>query len=97
MTLALRITAVMPSTRACRAIGCSGFQDLKLKLAQSLAAGASFGQFELLAWRTLGEALLLIDMYEHQSDPAGDLADAAPPRSVSALQRVRAWWARLRR
>jgi RpiR family carbohydrate utilization transcriptional regulator len=28
--------------RFCRAIGCSGFQDL-LKLAQSLAAGASFG------------------------------------------------------
>ena len=34
--------------RFCRAIGCSGFQDLKLKLAQSLAAGASFGQF---AWK----------------------------------------------
>ncbi len=33
--------------RFCRAIGCSGFQDLKLKLAQSLAAGASFGQFSI--------------------------------------------------
>lgn len=33
--------------RFCRAIGCSGFQDLKLKLAQSLAAGASFGQFAI--------------------------------------------------
>jgi RpiR family carbohydrate utilization transcriptional regulator len=32
--------------RFCRAIGCSGFQDLKLKLAQSLAAGAS-GQFAI--------------------------------------------------
>lgn len=64
---------------------------------RSAQESASFGQFELLAWRTLGEALLLIDMYEHQSDPAGDFADAAPPRSVSALQRVRAWWARLRR
>src|SRR5690606_10352792 len=31
----------------CRAIGCNGFQDLKLKLAQSLAAGASFGQFAI--------------------------------------------------
>lgn len=31
--------------RFCRAIGCSGFQDLKL--AQSLAAGASFGQFAI--------------------------------------------------
>ncbi|GGJ89637.1 transcriptional regulator HexR [Pseudomonas matsuisoli] len=33
--------------RFCRAIGCVGFQDLKLKLAQSLAAGASFGQFAI--------------------------------------------------
>lgn len=33
--------------RFCRAIGCTGFQDLKLKLAQSLAAGASFGQFSI--------------------------------------------------
>ncbi|WP_304638656.1 transcriptional regulator HexR [Pseudomonas sp.] len=33
--------------RFCRAAGCSGFQDLKLRLAQSLAAGASFGQFSI--------------------------------------------------
>jgi RpiR family carbohydrate utilization transcriptional regulator len=33
--------------RFCRAVGCSGFQDLKLRLAQSLAAGASFGQFAI--------------------------------------------------
>ena len=33
--------------RFCRAVGCLGFQDLKLKLAQSLAAGASFGQFAI--------------------------------------------------
>ncbi|WP_288472114.1 transcriptional regulator HexR [uncultured Pseudomonas sp.] len=33
--------------RFCRAIGCDGFQDLKLRLAQSLAAGASFGQFAI--------------------------------------------------
>lgn len=58
---------------------------------------ASFDQFELLAWRTLGEALLLIDMYEHQSDPPSDLQDAAPPRKQSALQRVRAWFHRWRR
>ena len=53
---------------------------------------ASFDQFELLAWRTLGEALLLIDMYEHQSDPQGDLQDSVPPqRSLSVLQRMRTW------
>ncbi|MDM7856745.1 transcriptional regulator HexR [Thiopseudomonas acetoxidans] len=33
--------------RFCRAVGCQGFQDLKLKLAQSLVAGASFGQFSI--------------------------------------------------
>lgn len=33
--------------RFCRAIGCGGFQDLKLRLAQSLAGGASFGQFAI--------------------------------------------------
>ena len=33
--------------RFSRAVGCTGFQDLKLKLAQSLASGASFGQFEI--------------------------------------------------
>lgn len=33
--------------RFCRAVGCQGFQDLKLRLAQSLVAGASFGQFAI--------------------------------------------------
>ncbi len=33
--------------RFCRAIGCAGFQDFKLQLAQSLASGSSFGQFEV--------------------------------------------------
>ena len=58
---------------------------------RSTRESASFDQFELLAWRTLGEALLLIDMYEHQSDPSSDLLDEAPPRKLSALQRARTW------
>ena len=58
---------------------------------------ASFDQFELLAWRTLGEALLLIDMYEHQSYPPSDLQDRAPPRKLSVLQRASAWFRRWRR
>ncbi len=33
--------------RFCRAVGCAGFQDFKLQLAQSLASGSSFGQFEV--------------------------------------------------
>ncbi|MNV86722.1 hypothetical protein D3C71_1807750 [compost metagenome] len=64
---------------------------------RSAKEGASFDHFELLAWRTLGEALLLIDMYEHQSDPSNDLPDAAPSRKLSAVQRVRAWLNRLTR
>lgn len=60
---------------------------------------ASFDQVELLAWRTLGEALLLVDMYEHQSNPQSDLPQGAEPAAQprSALQRVRAWWKRWRR
>lgn len=57
---------------------------------------ASFDQFELLAWRTLGEALLLIDMYKHQSDPQGETPEVRA-RKASAWQRARAWWGRLRR
>ena len=57
---------------------------------------ASFDQFELLAWRTLGEALLLIDMYEHQSEPQSELPEP-PARKGSAWQRARAWLGRLRR
>ena len=64
---------------------------------RSSRESASFDQFELLAWRTLGEALLLIDMYEHQSDPQSDLQNAAPPRKLSALQRLRAWFGRFGR
>jgi len=41
--------------RFCRAIGCTGFQDLKLRLAQSLAAGASFGQFSISEDDSVGQ------------------------------------------
>jgi hypothetical protein len=62
---------------------------------RSAREGACFRQFELLAWRTLGEALLLIDMYEHDSDTPSDLSEALPPR-LSRWQRVRTWLRRLR-
>lgn len=61
---------------------------------RSAKESASFDHFELLAWRTLGEALLLVDMYEHQSDAHGELHDAAPLRNLSALQRMRSWMRR---
>lgn len=59
---------------------------------RSSREAASFDQFELLAWRTLGEALLLIDMYEHQSHPQTEPPDAVrrrPPPTL--LQRLRGW------
>ncbi len=54
---------------------------------------ACFRQFELLAWRTLGEALLLIDIYEQPGDAQSDLSYALPQR-LSGWQRVRAWFQR---
>lgn len=60
--------------------------------------GACFAHFERLAWRTLGEALLLIDMYEHDSGSQNDPPDTPPPpRRASGWQRARAWLKRLAR
>lgn len=49
-----------------------------------------FDKFELLAWRTLGEALLLIDMYEcdGRMETPTEQSSARPPPS---------WWQRARR
>lgn len=44
-----------------------------------------FDKVELLAWRTLGEALLLIDMYEHQGQAESASGPAAKPAPAS-------WW-----
>jgi hypothetical protein len=52
--------------------------------------------FELVAWRTLGEGMLLIDMYEQaaSSDTPGasSLASLSEPQVERALQ----WWKKLR-
>ena len=54
--------------------------------------------FELVAWRTLGEGMLLVDMYEQwrrsESDPPATGPDAlTEPQVERALQ----WWQKLRR
>jgi hypothetical protein len=54
--------------------------------------------FELVAWRTLGDGLLLIDMYEQwlEGDPPDSesrLAALKPPQ----VDRVLQWWHKLRR
>lgn len=55
-------------------------------------------EFELIAWRTLGDGMLLVDMYEEwlerEEDPAASaLASLEEPRVARALQ----WWQKLRR
>lgn len=78
--------------RFCRAIGCQGFQDFKLKLAQSLVAGASFGQFAIHEQDKVGDVAMkifdttlhtLIDVREHMDIDALEQAIqaiAAAPR-----------------
>lgn len=54
-----------------------------------------FEDFELVGWRTLGEGMLLIDMYEQISGrEAGESGDAA--LDVARVERARTWWERLR-
>ncbi len=56
----------------------------------------SFEDFELVGWRTLGEGMLLIDMYEQLAGrAAGDSTVAA--FDESRVKRARSWWQRLRR
>ena len=58
--------------------------------------GAGFDRVELLAWRTLGDGLLLIDMYEQ-----GGQAQSEPPPSEqkpgTPWARALDWWRRARR
>ena len=54
--------------------------------------------FELITWRTLGEGMLLIDMYEQwlarEEQPDGSaLGDLAQPQ----VERVLQWWQKFRR
>jgi hypothetical protein len=51
-----------------------------------------FQQFELRAWKTLGEATLLIDMYERGSSLHSQRPESAPPAVPLPLwSRVRRW------
>ncbi|MES2939335.1 MAG: hypothetical protein V4864_16735 [Pseudomonadota bacterium] len=55
--------------------------------------------FELIAWRTLGDGTLLIDMYEQwlSRDPAEPPTSALGALPEPQVQRAVAWWKRLRR
>jgi hypothetical protein len=59
--------------------------------------------FELVAWRTLGEGMLMIDMYEQwmSRDPEPPAPGQSPPSALGSLeepqvQRAIQWWKKLR-
>jgi len=81
--------------------------NLRVLIGQWLLQGGAAGRelplsaedFELIAWRTLGEGLLLIDMYEQwlgseapETGPGPGPAAATEPQVERALQ----WWQKLR-
>lgn len=76
--------------RFCRAIGCLGFQDLKLKLAQSLAAGASFGQFAISENDSISDfALKIFDTTLHTLMEVREKLDSdALERAVAAMAKA---------
>ena len=62
---------------------------------RSALEGANFDQVELLAWRTLGEGLLLVDMYRQGVRDLNELPEASPGLG-SIWRRARSWLRRLR-
>ena len=53
--------------------------------------------FELVAWRTLGEGVLLIDMYEECVSGAQQETSSPGPLEVTRVARALQWWNKLRR
>lgn len=62
---------------------------------QQAAQVVSFADFELVAWRTLGEGMLLIDMRE-QFRKQAPVESSLAALDESRVQRARSWWDRLR-
>jgi len=54
----------------------------------------SFEDFELVGWRTLGEGMLLIDMYEQLA--GGEVGESTATFDEARAARARTWWERLR-
>jgi hypothetical protein len=58
--------------------------------------GVTAQEFGLVTWRTMGEGMLLVDMYEQwlqREENASDLGELREPQ----LERVRQWWQKLRK
>jgi hypothetical protein len=56
-------------------------------------------EFALVSWRTLGEGMLLIDMYEQwlEREEAGEPGSALGELREPQVERVLQWWHKLRR
>jgi hypothetical protein len=52
--------------------------------------------FELVAWRTLGEGMLLIDMYEQWTASEHPDPSSLAPLSEPQVERALQWWKKLR-
>ena len=58
--------------------------------------GLTAEDFELVAWRTLGEGMLLIDMYEQLVTRAAPKESALGALEEPRVERALAWWKKLR-
>ncbi|MDP3135862.1 MAG: hypothetical protein Q8N17_05960 [Burkholderiaceae bacterium] len=80
----------------------SALNNFRVLIGQWLLEGAEQAElaitienFELIAWRTLGEGMLMIDMYEQwrsrrEGESSGNPGD-------TSLERAKSWWSKLRR
>jgi len=79
--------------------------NFRVLVGQWLLDGASQGaelslnaeDFELVAWRTLGDGMLMIDMYEQWISSEQDGASTLGALSQPQIQRVVHWWKKFRR
>lgn len=58
--------------------------------------GLNAEDFELVAWRTLAEGMLLIDMYEQQVNSAVQQESAMAALEAPRVERAMAWWHKLK-
>jgi len=68
--------------RFCRAIGCEGFQDFKLELAQQLASSPSFGQIAVTEFDSIAESSLKV--FDSTVDTLLSVRDSLDPDILSA-------------
>ena len=62
----------------------------------SPSEGECFQRIELLAWRSLGEGVLLVDIYEHGNGPLSEVPPVPLGYCSAAWLRLRTWWQRHR-